>query len=109
MSGRRDHLPLPHPSCRGAPGVEALASAAGGCALTGTVRMPEQEKRIVLLAPSQWHAMPAGEIVKTSLIIQHNGLLDRPAQAVKFPGAECLHILSDLKAGGRSIRVLAVQ
>jgi hypothetical protein len=58
----------------------------------------------MMLAPSQWHAMPAGEILKTSLVIQRNGLPDRPAEIGKFLGAERLDILSDLKTGGRSIR-----
>jgi hypothetical protein len=62
-----------------------------------------------MLAPSQWHAMPACEILKTSLIVQRNSLLDRPAQVGEFLGTERFNLLSDLKAGGRSIRCWALQ
>ena len=50
--------------------------------------MPGQEKQVVMLALSERHAMPAGEIVKTALIVQRNGLPDRPPEISKFLGAQ---------------------
>ena len=53
--------------------------------------------------------MPAGEIVKTPLIVQRQGLLDSPAEVGEFLSAEGINILADFKAGGRGIRRGAVQ
>ena len=41
----------------------------------------------MILAPPERHAMPAREIVKTALIVQRNGLPDRPPEMGKFLGA----------------------
>ena len=50
--------------------------------------MPGQEKQVMMLAPSERHAMPAREIVKTTLIVQRNGLPDRPPEISKFLDAQ---------------------
>ncbi len=67
---------------------------------------PEQEERVVMLAPSHWHAVPARKILVAPLVFQRNGLLDRTAQIGEFPGAGRIGILADLKTRGRGIRRL---
>jgi hypothetical protein len=66
--------------------------------------VPRQEKQVVVLAPAERHAMPAGEIIKSPLIVQGQGLLDRPAEISEFLGAKGINALADFKAGGRGIR-----
>jgi hypothetical protein len=40
------------------------------------------------------------QILKAALIVQLNGLIDRPAQAGKLPGTERINILADLNRAG---------
>jgi len=57
--------------------------------------VPRPEKRVVLLAPAERHATPAGEIIYATFIVQRQGLRDRPAEIGKFLRAERINALAD--------------
>ena len=57
-----------------------------------------------MLAPAERHAVPAGEIFKTPLVVQRQYPLYRPAEVGQFLRGKGINALADVKPGGCGIR-----
>jgi len=66
--------------------------------------VPWQEKRVVVLTPAEWHAMPAGEIVEPRLSFNARACLTARRKSASYCALRESILLRTFKADGRGIR-----